>query len=290
MPVAPATPPPWFGPAEATTAASLAAVLLLEGIRRVPEGAVVLQRFIFGAWRSLPRTERRGVRLLSWWSPLMLSIVVRPRRPEGGPNGGWDFSRAHGQFVSLRPLLYALQALGLALLLAMVFGIPAATGRFGTPGFFIALGAVFALCLGIVALAAWTAAIAGRPPSAGLPWSLRFLSPFAAPRAAELLLEELFRDLPPALTARVLLGPEAFVAWIRPHVYDRLHGRPETAPLLLDGLDVAEWIEPVSRVTAPDPGAALWCPRCGARFIHAALCADCGIPLLPVTATTATGG
>ena len=52
----------------------LALLTLVEGVRRVPRGSVVLHRVLFGHWTVEPPEAGDRVRLLSWWSPLMSTI------------------------------------------------------------------------------------------------------------------------------------------------------------------------------------------------------------------------
>jgi len=57
----------------------LALLTLIEGVRRVPRGSVVLHRVLFGQWTVEPPETGDRVRLLSWWSPLASAIVLAPR-------------------------------------------------------------------------------------------------------------------------------------------------------------------------------------------------------------------
>ena len=209
----------------------LALLTLIEGVRRVPRGSVVLHRVLLGHWTVEPPEAGDRVRLLSWWSPLMSTIVLAPRE---------KYPRTDADVVQgLYTVLFDLRVLGVVELLALVLGVPFALQRFGALGFFAALGAVVLLCLSIFTALAFSGRGLGKPRRAALRWALPYLSPFAAPRAAEALLEEALRDIPPAVVSRALLPGDVFLRWVRPIVYDARNGR-EVDRSLLEGLNLNE--------------------------------------------------
>ncbi len=64
--------------ADWATTAVLLAVLLAEGIRRLPAGAIVLRRTLRGSWRIVHGpTVRPEWRLVSIWAPFLEHLVVR---------------------------------------------------------------------------------------------------------------------------------------------------------------------------------------------------------------------
>lgn len=267
------------------TIAILALLTLLEGIRRVPRGSLLLRRVLFGAWRvrpAPPAIARDSLQLLSWWSPVVSTIMLRPL-PETAPKPkAWKADAVRARLEQHRPTLLDLRVLGLAALVGLVVGIPLAIDRMGAQGFFFALGLLGVICFFVFERMYAAARNMGKTRKAAFSWAIGSFSPFAASRAAEVLLEELVRDIPPGLVARVLLPFTEFLAWVRPHAYDSSQGAPADARFLA-GLDPAELKQSLA---PPDPsvaiGGQLWCPRCGATFVQADACSDCGIALLPL--------
>jgi hypothetical protein len=254
----------------------LALLTLIEGVRRVPRGSVVLHRVLSGQWTVEPPEAGERVRLLAWWSPLMSAIVLAPRD---------KYTRNDADVVqSLYTTLFDLRVLGIVELLALVLGVPFALQRFGALGFLVALGAVLLLCLTIFAALASSAHGLGRPWRAALRWALPSMSPFAAPRAADVLLEETLREVPPSVVTRALLSGDAFLRWVRPIVYDARNGR-EVDRRLLEGLNLNEL--GASLGGASQNGSGMWCPRCGATFVQGESCSECDIHLVPAGSPSA---
>jgi len=252
----------------------LALLTLIEGIRRVPRGSVVLHRVLFGQWTIEPPEAGERVRLLSWWSPLMSTIVLAPRQTYRRTDT--DAVREQLEGRDLYTALFDLRVLGIVELLVLVLGVPFALQRFGALGFFAALGVVLLLCLTIFTALAFSAHGLGKPWRAALRWSLSYLSPFAAPRGAEALLEEALRDVPPSVASGALLSADAFLRWVRPIVYDARNGR-EVDRGLLEGLNLNE----LAPSLASQNGSGMVCPRCGATFVQGESCSECDIQLVP---------
>ena len=252
----------------------LALLTLIEGVRRVPRGSVVLHRVLFGQWTVEPPEAGDRVRLLSWWSPLMSSIVLAPREQYG--RSDTETVRAQVEGRDLYTALFDLRVLGIVELLVLVLGVWFALQRFGALGFFVAGGTVLLLCVTIFTALAFSAHGLGKPWRAALRWAFPYLSPFAAPRAAEVLLEETLRDVPPAVASAALLPADEFQRWVRPLVYDATNGR-EVDRRLLEGLNLKQ----LRTTLASHNGAGLWCPRCGATFVQGESCSECDIHLVP---------
>jgi len=259
----------------------LALLTLIEGVRRVPRGSVVLHRALFGPWRVEPPEPGERLRLLSWWSPLMGAIVLAPRQQYQRTDAAAVRAQLEGR--DLYTALFDLRVLGVVELVVLVLGLPFALQRFGATGFFAGLGAVVLLCLTIFTALAFSARTLGKSWRAALRWSFPYLSPFAAPRGAEALLEEAARDVPPSVVSRVLLPADAFLRWVRPSVYDASHGA-DVDRRLLEGLNLNE----LRASLAQDPqastsqnGRGMWCPRCGATFLQGESCSECDIQLVP---------
>lgn len=255
------------------TIAILALLTLIEGMRRVPAGSVVLRRVLFGPWAVERPEPAERLRLLSWWSPLMTSIVLAPRQSYQKTSVTDLRARLDGR--DLYTPLFDLRVLGVVELVVLVLGVPLAVQRFGAIGFFVAIGAVLLFCLTIFAALLF----GGRKLGKRWGWAFPFLSPFAAPRAAEALLEEALRDVPPAVVSSALLPPDAFLGWMRPFVYDATHDR-EVEHRFLEGVNVKELRASLAQRPPSQNGQGLWCPRCGATFIHGDSCSECGVHLV----------
>lgn len=255
-----------------------AVLALIEGIRRVPRGAVVLQRVLFGPWKVAGPEERERVRLLSWWSPLMTTLVLAPRPTYAKKTV--DDLRAALESRELYTALFDLRLFGVVELLVLVAGIPLALERFGTLGFLWAAGAVVVLCLSIYLTLVFSARALGKPLRAALRWALPFLSPFAAPRAAEALLAKAVGSVAPGVVTRALVPAAGFLWWIRPLVYDAGQGG-DTDRRLLEGLNVSELRRELAELPH-DAKEGAWCPRCGATFTAGAAttCSECDVPLV----------
>ena len=255
------------------TIAILALLTLIEGMRRVPAGSVVLRRVLFGPWTVERPEPAERLRLLSWWSPIMTTIVLAPR--QSYQKTSVDDLRARLDTRELYTPLFDLRVLGVVELVVLVLGVPLALQRFGAIGFFVAMGAVVLLCLTI-----FTALLfGGRTLGKRWGWAFPFLSPFAAPRAAEALLEEALRDVPPAVVGNTLLPADAFLGWMRPFVYDATNGR-EVEHRFLEGVNVKELRASLAQRPPSQNGQGLWCPRCGATFIRSDSCSECGVHLV----------
>jgi len=144
----------------------------------------VLHRVLFGQWTVEPPEPGDRLRLLSWWSPLMSTIVLAPRPTYRAPM----LTRCCAQLEAhdLYTALFDLRLLGVVELLALVLGVPfGAWQAVGT-----ALGACGGRgrCLPAVrddlhALAFSTHGLASRGGGAALVDLLSVT--FAAPRGAE---------------------------------------------------------------------------------------------------------
>ena len=252
------------------TVAILALLTLIEGMRRVPAGSVVLRRVLFGPWTVERPEPAERLRLLSWWSPIMTTIVLAPR--DAYQKTSVEQLRERLTSRELYTPLFDLRVLGSLELVALVVGLPLAMQRWGALGFLIAIGAVLLLCVTIYLALGFSA----------LGWrrAFPFLSPFGAPRGAEALLEAWLRDVPPAIVSSVLVPPHTFLEWMRPFMYDASNGG-EVDRRFLDGLNLKELRASLAQRPPSQNGQqGLWCPRCGATFIHGDSCSECGVRLV----------
>jgi hypothetical protein len=262
-----------FAGVDWSTVGLLALVVALEGFRRLPEGAVILRSTFGGPWRPVEsEAGAGGWRIVSLWSPLTRHLVLQPVGVAPASSPPVERLRAPGW------TLPALTALGLVVLLSLVLGVPVALARMGGWGL---VGAV--LVTEVVAIATCGIAVVafrrlGLSRESALRRASVLLSPFTAPRAAELVLEAAAEAVPPAAVLRELMESEDFTRWARPRAFDALRGMPDTVLSTVLSSDAMR-----SLVSATPPGpAGPYCPRCGARFRNEiAACAGCdGVALV----------
>lgn len=255
----------------------LTVVLLVDGMRRVPAGGIVLRRTLGGDWHIARAPEEKSrLQFVSVLAPLTLHLVIEPNvsskvpTPRLTTGGGW---------------VLALRLLGCFQLVVLLAGLPWLMANLGGFGFVLA-----AITLMIVSTAtAIAATVALR--SAQLSWrdalqtTMWLAWPFSAPAAAERVIERSMRDVHPLRAIHTLLPPHSFARWVRPLAYDAL----QTGSLPNDVLTDEEARLLVS--TPPDdllPGER-FCRRCGCLFIeHVNRCADCDIELQSQTLASLT--
>lgn len=244
----------------------LGALMLWEGVQRVPAGAWVLRHAAGYPWQvaAAPRNTA-GRRLVSWLSPLICHVVLSP-----GLGDGRVPPRRLGLWTGL------VRVPALLALVCIVVGVPLLTPTMGTVGLVIAVGGAIAASLltALLAMVAlWRMGIALRSAARA---ALPILSPFTAPRAPELVLARALQGVAFADAVRALLPPDEWAEWARPVAYDLSHGwAPEGVPAaaLLPAGDA----QAILRV--PPPGSALgdaYCARCGRVYLpHATACRAC---------------
>ena len=247
----------------------LVGVTLWEGVQRVPAGTLLLRRTAGYPWHVAggPYVAERW-RLVSWLSPLVRHVALRP-----GPGCGRRPPRRLGRAGAL------LCIPGFIALLALVVGLPLLTPTLGARGFLLAaalaLGASLGTAVAAVAVLRWM----------GVGWkpALRdgavLLSPFAAPRAGEVVLARGLEGVAFVDALRCLLPEAAYVEWARPMAYDQLRGGV-AEPLLPAGE-----AEAILRAAPVDFAAGdAYCARCGRVYLPAAsACRACdGVALVRV--------
>lgn len=256
-----------------------------------------------GGWRVAEPWARFGAfALVALWPPLIVPVVVATADAGTGDSPRWtrDFAiavaRGRRRLRRTRLQVGALRAIGALLIGWIVVGIPVATARSGLDG--LLLGILGALCL-----STWLAiVVAGTVRELGASWraalraSAPLVSRFAAVRAPEVAVDAALGGLPALARIAALLGDRAFDAWLRPHAYDALHGRPHA-----DGMQrvarLASVLPPVvlARATAAATGekereaGIAYCPRCSTSYGRdAADCANCtGVALVRSPAVAA---
>ena len=260
--------------ADWATTAALLAVLLAEGIRRLPAGAIVLRRTLRGNWRIVHGpTARTEWRLVSIWAPFFEHLVVQARSPAELLTAIDDDGRGEiARRLPSRLTTASLRIAGAVALLGVAVGVPVATASFGVSGLVAALVGVFAFA----AFVATAAAALLRRKLGG--WGDAFVSaralasPFGAPRAAEVLLQRIVGDLPSASALQTLMRRDDLDLWLRVHAYDALE-----SGALVAGHGSRGRLEAIVAVVPQDchPGDR-FCPRCAAVFLpHMEECSDC---------------
>jgi hypothetical protein len=260
---------------------SLFAVLvLLEGLRRVPAGALVLRGRGPAGWRPAgPAEPRSRWRLVSWWSPIAPALVVPP--PSGPPTrSAAELEARLGVTGRAAPWLAAGAAVTLV---ALVLGLPVASARLGALGFLVGAGVVLALSVANACAGALALRRLG-PGAAPRRLLLGWCSPFAAGRVLEAVYEAALAGATPAQAVRALAGDEAFAAWARARAYDVVYGGSED-PDLRAAADGATLSGIVGAPPVDTAGGKSFCPRCGATLVLAAgSCPGCAVPLVSLTA------
>jgi hypothetical protein len=256
-----------------STVGVLALVVLLDGLRKVPPEALILRSVLCGPWYPVNSSAARpGWRMVSLWPPISRHILLSSQiSPSHSPD-------VLGRLQALGWTTPVLTGLGWASLGALVLGIPIAAARFGGWGLVggAAIVELVAMLSTVIAFSALRRL--DFPRSVAARRAAVLLSPFAAPRAGELVLEAAVEGLKPVAVLRALLPDAAFDAWLRPRAYDALQGNPD--PML--PADLAR--EPVAMIVgARPPGVSgLYCPRCGQSYREgAATCQGCdGVELV----------
>lgn len=272
-----------------STVVILAAVTLLDSVRRVPAGALVVRRVLTGQWSIADSDTQPGLRLVAWWNPFSVPLII----PAGGlvagdaspePSAGSLAAR----LVRARRVTGLLRMLGVVILLAIVLGIPASIARFDAWGLVASLAAVMLLALVIATIVATAMRRAGRSWRRAMRIAAPLLYPFTAPRAAELVLCHAVAGAAPLMVARELLGDTRFAAWVRPQAYDAMQGdslAPD--PRGLVALVGQSGLAQIVRTPPAHCGTGeRYCARC-ARVYRAETrtCPECrGVPLVAYSA------
>lgn len=244
----------------------LSALTLWEGVQRVPAGAWVLRHVAGYSWQvAQPPRETEGRRLVSWLSPLVCHVVLTPGLGEG---------RMPPRRLGLWTGLVRLPAL--LALVAIVVAVPVLTPTMGFLGLLVAVGVALAASLLTTLLAMLGLWRMGIPFRSAARAALPILSPFAAPRAPELVLARALQGVAFADAVRALLPADGYAEWARPVAYDLSHG------LALEGVSAAALLpagDAQAILRVPPPGSALgdaYCARCGRVYLpHAIACRAC---------------
>ncbi len=257
--------------------ALFAALVLLEGLRRVPAGALVVRAVGWGGWKPAGETvTRERWQLVSWWSPLAPALVLPPlagpaTRPNDEVAARVDVARR------VAPWLAGGAALTLS---ALILGLPIATARLGGMGFLAGAGIVLWLAVGTAVAGGLALRRLDPGASSRRRQVLAWCSPFASGRVIEGVYLAAVAGASPAQAIRALAGGRVFADWARPRAYDVVRGGT-TDPDLSAAADPATLESIVGSLPQPDCGGRSYCPRCGATLsVERGSCPDCAVPLV----------
>lgn len=289
-----------------TTVLLLAAVLWLDGWRRLPRESLVLRRTGVGRWAVVSPWARIGaLALVALWPPSGMPFVVATADAEqGDARLRWprDFAvavaRGRRRLRRTRLQVAALRLVGTLLIAWIVVGIPVATARSGVRGLLLGIFGAFCLSTWLALVTGDTLRALGVSWRAALRGSAPLLSPFAAMRAPELVIESALAGVSSLARVAALLEPDDFDRWLRPYAYDSVHGdAPDGAPtgvaLLVSRLPRAVLARAVAPPHDADRQAAdAWCPRCTTRYQRDTReCTNCaGVALRQPEPATMTAG
>lgn len=267
----------------ATTVAILAVVVMLEGVRRIAPDAFVLRRVLWWPWRPGGTLSLgRDWHLVAWPLPVVLPLVLPP-------DGGTDDLTVRRQIARIRARARRARAagalatgIGSAVHAAVVVGIPLATRRWDVFGLLVSLEAVLLLCVvqALVTHAGLRRAGAGR--RAAFVTAVKVVWPFTAPRAAELVQEQVVRGAEPMAACAALLGRERLLDSLRARVYDAIqHGDRSGGRQVLEALYTTNEIATFLR-QPPSSATGAFCPRCASEYRAGITeCANCeGVSVL----------
>jgi hypothetical protein len=258
-----------------STVAVLAAISLSEGIGRVPAGALVLRRTLFGPWRVGESAGPPG-RLVQGWPPLLEALVLPSR------GGAASLSRADLQrrLALINRVRHAAGAVGAITLIGLVLGIPLGVEIAGWAGGLVAVVGVAIGQIGLAAIGWRGLRLLGADRRVRWRLVAVTLNPFAAPSVASRILSAAVAGASPLTVARTLLPPHTWTAWFRPRAYDARIAGISDGDLSRDLEDADEAIEAVLRQKPYAGEDHRWCPRCGGTYQAGfTTCAECEVPL-----------
>ena len=265
-----------------STIVLLAGLVLIDGVRQVPAGAVLVRRAVGRPWEVAGEpAERGGWRLVSWLPPFVTTVVLRPKSADGAASAA-SAASADGaaRLATASRTTRRLFPLELATLGSLVLGIPVAVAIAGGSGFLLALALVLVLAV-TTALLAGSALRKLELPARERRWKVvAWCSPFAAPFAAEGVLEAAVRGTTVLEGLQLLLPTSAFLRVIRPRAYDHLvrgQADPELAKVV--GRDLLEQAIAQAPLSFDATTRSL-CPRCGmTSLLETGECRACEVPL-----------
>ena len=270
---------------DASTVALLAVVLWLDGWRRLTSHTIVLVRAGLGSWVVRAPWARVGpFALVAWWPPVVVPMVVGTVSAPMSSAEEFDAAVARGrsQLGLVRARVAGLRAVGVVVVVWIIFGIPLYTARFGGMGLLRGIALAFLFAVLAATLSTFALVTFGASWASAMGRSAHLLSPFSVVRAPEVVIAAALGQLDPLARVAVLLGDDRFLAWVRPLAYDALHGRM-TEPLR-NVPDVATLVRALPRKVLERASGHITtdvdtphCPRCARTYrAGVATCVDCG--------------
>ena len=257
----------------------LALLTLLDGLRQVPAGALVLRKTLGGSWHVV--SPGVGYRIVSWWPPFTTTLILAPAQDRSSSQAAGRSKRQEESLSAVRRRAGVLQLLGLLSFLALVVVIPVAMRWWGGLGFLSSLFAVLVLSWLVTGLSFYFSNSLDLSTRQRIMFALPRLNPFASPAAGEALLERALNGGDPLAVARLLMEEEEFSAWVRPLAYDVAEGTDtDQGRELVRVIGRNELKALISSRPASIPANTPWCPRCGSEFAPASTeCPACEVPL-----------
>ena len=211
--------------------------------------------------------------LVSYWAPFTASVLLPPM-PDDAQRADPDELAARWATACRRAPLVG--GFGGLTLFSLVLGIPFAAGNAGITGFVVAL--MLTAGSSIATGSACGLALRALGASRSVAWrrALSCLSPFAAPRAIEVVYQHALAPATPSMAASVVLEAADFRAWIRPVVWDHLQGGDTRSDLdlILTRQEMASLVGDPG--TGANDGGSTFCPRCGSAWrLPAGSCPAC---------------
>ncbi len=275
------------------TVALLAIVVWLDGWRRWSDDTLLVMRSGSGPWTVRAPFARGGpFALVAQWAPITMPVLLtsppdgaRPHVAPWARDFGLARARAGRRLRRVGPVAALLRALGVGLTVWIIVGIPVATARFGAPGLIQGVAGAFLLSIAMTFGATISLSALGVPCRRAFRTTAQLLSPFTAPRAAEIVITTAVGARYSLGPVAALLGDEAFQAWIRPWAYDALAATPREVETdhAMAGI-IGQLPRPLlERATASAPRDVLgderahYCPRCTRTYRESvATCGHCG--------------
>ena len=129
----------WLGGIDYGTVGLLAGIALLEGLRRIPAGALVLRRPLAGGWRVAAEPGANRTALVSWWPPFTVNVVAPAASAAADESTRVGDAALVERWGIARRFAPVVGTLGGVVLVSLVIGIPVAISKAGLTGFFGAL-------------------------------------------------------------------------------------------------------------------------------------------------------
>lgn len=273
------------------TVAVLALIVCAEGVERVESDSVIARQGLSRRWMlTSPIRLWRNWRLVSSLPALSVCLVLPAPLPDGVSLPTIAVKSPHEVLNRIQPMLLMLRVLGFVESLVLVLGVPWSASHFGVEGLLGGVALALFLSFEIALVATLACTESGATTALAFRTTRVLLSPFASPRAADVVLSAALNGQLRGATLRALLTDADIAHGMRPWVYDAAvgHGgdqehtwRNDLGALLTAG-------DRERILNTPPIGSetgSRFCPRCGALFrADAVLCSDCSVRLTAVIA------